>query len=227
MLTFSMLFLTVLAPLNEIHRFVDEAHENSLRVGDLLAMLDEPADRSFHPAHPIEPRLAPRRTALRGRQPPRQVQDARRQDPPRPRRPVADDPPRRDDRRRRPLGLRQVDLAPRDDAAGPSQLAARPTSAASRSSRSPARRSAGSSATSARTRSSSPGTIAENIAYGNDGATREQIEEAAPPGLPARRDRGDARRLRRRRLRAGPEPLRRPAAAAGAGPDLPQEPARS
>ena len=58
-LTFSMLFLTVLAPLNEIHRFVDEAHENSLRVGDLMAMLDEPADRSFHPAHPIEPRLAP------------------------------------------------------------------------------------------------------------------------------------------------------------------------
>lgn len=57
-LTFSMLFLTVLAPLNEIHRFVDEAHENSLRVGDLMAMLDEPADRSFHPAHPIEPRLA-------------------------------------------------------------------------------------------------------------------------------------------------------------------------
>jgi ATP-binding cassette subfamily B protein len=58
-LTFSMLFLTVLAPLNEIHRFIDEAHENSLRVGDLLAMLDEPADRSFHPTHPIEPRLAP------------------------------------------------------------------------------------------------------------------------------------------------------------------------
>ena len=26
---------------------------------DLLAMLDEPADRSFHPAHPVEPRLAP------------------------------------------------------------------------------------------------------------------------------------------------------------------------
>jgi ATP-binding cassette subfamily B protein len=58
-LTFSGLFLTVLAPLNEIHRFIDEAHENSLRVGDLMAMLDEPADRSFHPAHPIEPRLAP------------------------------------------------------------------------------------------------------------------------------------------------------------------------
>ena len=57
-LTFSMLFLQVLTPLNEIHRFIDEAHENSLRVGDLMAMLDEPADRSFHPAHPIEPRLS-------------------------------------------------------------------------------------------------------------------------------------------------------------------------
>ncbi len=57
-LTFSMLFLSVMAPLNEIHRFVDEAHESSLRVTDMLEMLDEPVDRSFHPAHPLEPRLS-------------------------------------------------------------------------------------------------------------------------------------------------------------------------
>jgi ATP-binding cassette subfamily B protein len=55
---FSGLFMSVMGPLNEIHRFIDEAHENSLRVGDMLAMLDEPADRSFYPAHPMEPRLA-------------------------------------------------------------------------------------------------------------------------------------------------------------------------
>ena len=30
-LTFSMLFLNVMAPLNEVHRFIDEAHESSLR----------------------------------------------------------------------------------------------------------------------------------------------------------------------------------------------------
>jgi ATP-binding cassette subfamily B protein len=58
-LMFSGLFAAVLGPLNQVHRFIDEAHENSLRVGDLMAMLDEPIDRSFRPAHPIEPRLAP------------------------------------------------------------------------------------------------------------------------------------------------------------------------
>ncbi len=58
-LTFTALFLSVMTPLNEIHRFVDEAHESSLRVGDMLDMLNEPVDRSFHPAGPLEPRLAP------------------------------------------------------------------------------------------------------------------------------------------------------------------------
>ena len=55
-LTFSVLFLNVMAPLNEIHRFIDEAHESSLRVGDLLDMLAEPIDRSFTPAEPREAR---------------------------------------------------------------------------------------------------------------------------------------------------------------------------
>jgi ATP-binding cassette subfamily B protein len=58
-LTFSILYLNVMAPLSEIHRVLDEGHEASLRVGDLLALLAEPADPSFHPTDPREPRLLP------------------------------------------------------------------------------------------------------------------------------------------------------------------------
>ena len=36
---FPSCILNVMAPLNEIHRFIDEAHESSLRVGDLLGLL--------------------------------------------------------------------------------------------------------------------------------------------------------------------------------------------
>jgi ATP-binding cassette subfamily B protein len=57
---FSMLFLSVMAPLNEIHRFMDEAHESSLRIGDLIGLLTVPIDRSFKtPAGAGPPRLAP------------------------------------------------------------------------------------------------------------------------------------------------------------------------
>src|SRR5581483_2590849 len=58
---FSMLFLNVMAPLNEVHRFMDEAHESSLRVGDLIGLLTVPIDRSFRtPEVPAgEPKLAP------------------------------------------------------------------------------------------------------------------------------------------------------------------------
>jgi ATP-binding cassette subfamily B protein len=56
-LTFSILFLNVMNPLSEVHRIIDEGHESSLRVGDLLEMLSEPTDRSFHPAQTHEPRL--------------------------------------------------------------------------------------------------------------------------------------------------------------------------
>ncbi len=59
-LMFSALFLQVMAPLNEIHRFMDEAHESSLRIGDLLGLLAVPIDRSFRtPADAAMPRLAP------------------------------------------------------------------------------------------------------------------------------------------------------------------------
>jgi ATP-binding cassette subfamily B protein len=56
-LTFSVLYLNVMCPLNEVHRFIDEAHESSLRVGDLINLLREPIDRSFKPAEPREPTL--------------------------------------------------------------------------------------------------------------------------------------------------------------------------
>lgn len=45
--TFSVLFLSVMTPLNEVHRVLDEGHEASLRVGDLLQMLGLPLDRAF------------------------------------------------------------------------------------------------------------------------------------------------------------------------------------
>ena len=44
---FSMLFLNVMTPLNEIHRVIDEGHESSLRVGELLEMLGQPVDPVF------------------------------------------------------------------------------------------------------------------------------------------------------------------------------------
>lgn len=46
-LTFSMLYLNAMAPLNEVHRIIDEGHESSLLVGELLTMLAEPPDRSY------------------------------------------------------------------------------------------------------------------------------------------------------------------------------------
>jgi ATP-binding cassette subfamily B protein len=57
--TFSLLFLSVMAPLSEIHRVLDEAHESSLHVGQLLDLLAEPVDPSFTAATVREPRLRP------------------------------------------------------------------------------------------------------------------------------------------------------------------------
>ncbi len=56
-LAFSVLYLNVMCPLNEVHRFIDEAHEASLRVGDLIKLLREPVDRSFKPVEVREPEL--------------------------------------------------------------------------------------------------------------------------------------------------------------------------
>ncbi len=46
-LTFSILYLNVMAPLAEIHRVLDDGHESSLQVGELLQMLAKPVDPSF------------------------------------------------------------------------------------------------------------------------------------------------------------------------------------
>lgn len=46
-LTYSLLFFTAITPLREIHRILDEAHESSLRVHDLFEMLSLPVDKSF------------------------------------------------------------------------------------------------------------------------------------------------------------------------------------
>jgi ATP-binding cassette subfamily B protein len=56
-LVFSMLFLNVMQPLSEVHRVIDEGHESSLQVGDLLEMLEQPIDRSFTPAEIKAPHL--------------------------------------------------------------------------------------------------------------------------------------------------------------------------
>jgi len=46
-LVYSILFLSITGPLREIHRILDEAHENSIRVNDLYELLEQPIDESF------------------------------------------------------------------------------------------------------------------------------------------------------------------------------------
>jgi len=46
-LTISLLFIGVMAPIRELHRIFDEGHESSLQAEDLHAMLATPADPSF------------------------------------------------------------------------------------------------------------------------------------------------------------------------------------
>jgi ATP-binding cassette subfamily B protein len=63
-LTFSMLFMSVMTPLNEVHRCVDEGHECSLMVADLMDMLKQPPDRSFSPIEVREPVVEPHRPII-------------------------------------------------------------------------------------------------------------------------------------------------------------------
>src|SRR5262245_21190043 len=58
-LTFSILFMNVMAPLNEVHKCLDDGHECSLIVDDLLGLLARPPDRSFSPVSVREPRIDP------------------------------------------------------------------------------------------------------------------------------------------------------------------------
>lgn len=48
-IVYSILFLGITGPLREIHRILDEAHESSIRVNDLYALLEQPIDESFKP----------------------------------------------------------------------------------------------------------------------------------------------------------------------------------
>jgi ATP-binding cassette subfamily B protein len=63
-LPFSVLFLNVMTPLSEVHRVLDEGHEASLRVGDLMEMLAEPVDRSFATVTLRQPQLQPGRPVI-------------------------------------------------------------------------------------------------------------------------------------------------------------------
>jgi ATP-binding cassette subfamily B protein len=63
--TFPILFLNVMTPLAEVHRVLDEGHEASLRVGDLLDMLSEPVDPSFLTIAGREPRLVEDQPVIR------------------------------------------------------------------------------------------------------------------------------------------------------------------
>ena len=47
MLVYSILFMSVIGPLREIHRILDEAHESSIKVNDLYELRSQPLDESF------------------------------------------------------------------------------------------------------------------------------------------------------------------------------------
>ncbi len=53
-MTFSVLFYNVMSPLNEVHRILDQGHESSLKVADLLQLLNTPVDRSFESVNSVE-----------------------------------------------------------------------------------------------------------------------------------------------------------------------------
>ena len=46
-LTYSILFMSVIGPLRQIHRILDEAHESSIKVNDLHELMTQPLDKSF------------------------------------------------------------------------------------------------------------------------------------------------------------------------------------
>ena len=56
-LSFSLLFQTLMRPMKDIHRILDETYETSLQVSVLLAMLEQPVDQSFDVVTLRPPRL--------------------------------------------------------------------------------------------------------------------------------------------------------------------------
>jgi ATP-binding cassette subfamily B protein len=62
--TLSLLFLNVMTPLAEVHRVLDEAHESSLHADQLLELLAQPVDASFAADAVEEPQLVAGRPAF-------------------------------------------------------------------------------------------------------------------------------------------------------------------
>lgn len=58
-LTYSILFAGVIAPLREVHRILDESHESSIRTRDLFGIMDIPEDRSFNTISSISANMVP------------------------------------------------------------------------------------------------------------------------------------------------------------------------
>ncbi len=56
-LAFSGLFMSVMTPMAEVHRILDEGHESSLRIADLIDMLSHPVDPSFETLTHRTPRM--------------------------------------------------------------------------------------------------------------------------------------------------------------------------
>ena len=50
-LTAALLFGSIVAPLRELHRILDEAHESTLHATDVFTLLDEPVDHGFTTPH--------------------------------------------------------------------------------------------------------------------------------------------------------------------------------
>jgi ATP-binding cassette subfamily B protein len=61
---FSVLFTNVMTPLTEMHRILDDGHEASLRVGEMMHMLQNPEDISFRTVTKQPVFLVPRKPAL-------------------------------------------------------------------------------------------------------------------------------------------------------------------
>jgi ATP-binding cassette subfamily B protein len=55
--TFSMLYLSIMGPMKDVHRILDEAYESSMQVTVLLEMLHQPLDQSFNVVTLRAPRL--------------------------------------------------------------------------------------------------------------------------------------------------------------------------
>ena len=55
--TFSMLYLSIMGPMKDVHRILDEAYESSMQVTVLLDMLGQPVDQSFEVVTLRTPRL--------------------------------------------------------------------------------------------------------------------------------------------------------------------------